>query len=161
LYFLTSARLFKTADGGRYPAERAVYLELEDERAIVKPHDVLLPGGSIVDVAILRVAVPSTTLVPSRVVYELPASRNAFVVSGYDPTGIPVTRAEGIRFKSTRLVVGDRDASDLPGCVGAPAVSPEGVFGVVSECEVNRCPVISLLPMARPFIERHVFLVGI
>ena len=36
---------------------------------------------------------------------------------------------------------------------GAPAISADGVFGVVRECEVKCCPVISLLSVARRFIE--------
>ena len=67
-----------------------------------------------------------------------------------------MTVEEHIRFESTRQVFGSRDASGLLGCVGAPAMSADGVFGVVRECEVKCCPVISLLSVARRFIERHV-----
>jgi len=57
---------------------------------------------------------------------------------------------------SGRFVVGDRDASGLAGCVGAPAVSDEGIYGVVGECDPNRAPVITLLSAAYSLITRQV-----
>ena len=39
---------------------------------------------------------------------------------------------------------------------GAPAISEDGIYGVVSECEANRAPVITLLAVAHSFIARQV-----
>jgi hypothetical protein len=157
LYFLTSSRLFEGPAGDRWPPERAIHLLLDEERTLaVKREDVFVAGGSFLDITVLRVLTPNTTLLPTPVVYDPPQAGSVFIVSGFDETGAPVTVEEHIRFESTRQVFGSRDASGLLGCVGAPAISADGVFGVVRECEVKCCPVISLLSVARRFIERHV-----
>jgi len=166
LYFLTSSRLFKAPDGTRHPLERTIQLLLDEGRTLdVKREDVLVASGNFLDVTVFRVLTPkatfrvltaNTTLLPRPVVFDPPRAGSAFHVSGYDQTAAPVMVGEHIRFESTRQVLGDRDASGLIGCVGAPAIAPEGVFGVVRECEPNRCPVISLLSIARRFIERQV-----
>lgn len=124
LYFLTSSHLFTTSDGERILRARAVNLVIDEGRTLaVKREDVFAPDAILVDVAILRVATTSTTLLPRPIVYDPPSMGDGFLVSGYDQTGAPATVAERIRFKSTRLVVGDRDASGLLGCLGAPAIS--------------------------------------
>jgi hypothetical protein len=135
-----------------------VELLVDETRTLdVKHEDLFMPVGSCVDVAVFRVtAAATTTLVPRPVVYDAPSAGTDFLVSGYDRNGHPATLAGRIRFRSTLLAIGDRDVSVLRGCVGAPAISQEGVFGIVSQCAANRSPVISLLSMARGFIERHV-----
>jgi len=125
----------------------------------VKHEDVFMPVGSCVDVAVIRVTTAATTnlrFVPRPVVYDPPSAGTDFLVSGYDHNGHPATLAARIRFRSTLLAIGDRDLSALWGCVGAPAISQERVFGIVSQCSANRSPVISFLSMARGFIERNV-----
>jgi hypothetical protein len=52
-------------------------------------------------------------------------------------------------------VVGDRPAVLLAGCVGAPAIAPGGVFGIVRECDGERPPIVSLLSTARPALDRY------
>jgi len=158
LYFLTSSCLFRTADGEPLPRARAVELLVDETRTLdVKHEDLFMPVGSCVDVAVFRVtAAATTTLAPRPVVYDAPSAGADFLVSGYDRNGLPATLAGHIRFRSTLLASGDRDVSVLRGCVGAPAISQEGVFGIVSQCAANRSPVISLLSMARGFIERNV-----
>ena len=59
LYFVTSAQPFRTMDGEPYrsPAQR-ILITLDDDEVIAVPREgVLLPLGSLVDVAILRVDV--------------------------------------------------------------------------------------------------------
>jgi hypothetical protein len=156
LSFLTSARLFKTAEGERYPPERFIQLLLGGGgRLDVQPRDVLL-GGVLVDLAVLRAEAGHTTLVPQSIAYEPPRAGAAFVIAGYDHTGHPAALDTRVRFESTRIAVGDRDVSGLAGCIGAPAMTAAGVFGIVSECERERCAIVSLLSMARSFIERSV-----
>jgi hypothetical protein len=157
LYFITSARLFKTAEGEPLPPARAIRVTLDDGSEVAVRHeDVFLPMGNLVDVAVLRAAAPSATFVPGAMTFAAPPSGSDFLIAGYDRDGAQATIAEHARFVSTRLVVGDRDASGLAGCVGAPAISADGIYGVVSECDVNRAPVITLLSMAYPLIARHV-----
>jgi hypothetical protein len=116
---------------------------------------VLVAGGGLMDLAILRVTTTRAgLLLPKPVVYEPPSAGAVFLLSGVGETGVVKTVAEHVRFESTLLVVGDRDASGVSGCLGAPAISPEGVFGIVHECEPNRPPVITLVSMARPFLGR-------
>jgi hypothetical protein len=62
---------------------------------------------------------------------------------------------ERIQFGATRLVVGDRSISHLPACLGAPALTSEGVFGIVVDCAPGRAPVVALATTVRRFVERH------
>jgi hypothetical protein len=158
LYFLTSSRLFRAADGERQLPAKAVQLRLGEQRTLdVKREDVLVAGAGFVDVAILR-AITATTkfFVAKPVIYDPPSVGAVFLVSSPGESGGIRSVAEHVRFESHLLVVGDRDASAVGGCLGAPAISPEGVFGIVRECEPNRSPVISLLAMAQSFIEQYV-----
>ena len=156
LYFLTSSRLFRNPDGEPVSPVSSVRL-LDGERSFnVSPDDVWIPGGNIAGVAILRVATERSNLVARPIVYNAPSPTDVFLVSGFDQAGANTSVAEHLRFESTLFAVGDRDVSGLLGCVGAPAMSQEGVFGIVSECQTNRSPVISLLSMSRSFIDKHI-----
>jgi len=156
LHFLTSARLVRGGDSEGDQASPRIQLRLDAARTVdVQRDDVFLTGG-LIDVAVLQAATGSDTpLRPLPLVYDPPNLGAVFLVHGIDDSGSLVTLPEHVRFASTLLATGDRDASRLIGCVGAPAVSPQGVFGIVHECEANRPPVISLLSMAQSFLERH------
>ena len=157
LYFVTSARLFKTADGGPFRPAAAVYVTLEDGTEIaVRREDIALPIGNLVDIAVLRAEVPNTTVAAGSMTFDPPAPASGFIVAGYDGDSAPATIAAHVRFASTRLIIGDRDASAIAGCIGAPALDDEGIFGVVSECDGNRAVVITPLSIAYAFIVRHV-----
>jgi hypothetical protein len=155
LYFLTSSRLFKTPDNEREAAIHAVRVLLPDGRALdVDRRDLFVAGGALADVALLRVTTMPASLPTRPVSYDAPPIDTVFLIAGFDEHGEARTIAERVRFESTLLLVGDRDVSSLNGCVGAPAISQTGVFGVVRECQHGRAPIISLLPEARAFIER-------
>lgn len=158
LSFLTSARLFRGPDGDRQRISNTIELRLDGTRTLdVKPDDVSCAGNGFVDVAILRVTVTDIpSLRPSPLIYESPSVGAVFLLSGIDESGHARTVAEHVRFKSTLLVVGDQDASPLADCVGAPAIAPGGVFGMVRECKAHRPPVISLLSIAHVFLDRCV-----
>jgi hypothetical protein len=157
LHFLTSARLIPPEfDHRRVPTR--IQLVLDGTRVLeVKTEDVFVTGNRFTEVAILEAtgtALPP--LQPWPVVYAPPPVGADFLLLGFDNAGGVKTVAERVRFESTLLAVGDRDASALAGCVGAPAIAPEGVFGVVRDCESGRSPTISLMSVARSFMERHV-----
>jgi len=143
-------------DGDSQPPVRGVRVLFEGGRTFeVRREDVFVPGGTIVDVTVFRVTTAYTTLVPRAIVYDPPLPDDVFLVSGFDKNGAHASVPQHMRFEATLLAAGDRDASGLHGCVGAPAISQKGVFGIVSECDANRSPVIALLSMSRSFIERH------
>lgn len=157
LYFVTSARLFKTADGEPFRPASDVQITLENGTEVtVRREDVSLPIGNLVDIAVLRAQVPITAVAAGSMTFDPPAPASAFVIAGYDGDGAPATIAGHIRFASTRLIVGDRDASPIAGCVGAPTLNRDGIFGIVSECDANRAVVITPLSVAYAFIVRHV-----
>ena len=54
------------------------------------------------------------------------------------------------------FVIGDRVASELAGCAGAPAAVDDRVFGIVTDCAVGRTPTVAVLTLARTFIARYV-----
>jgi hypothetical protein len=161
LHFLTSSCLFRTPQAAKRPPIQTIELLLGDglQPLRVERGDVFMPSGGCIDIAVFRVTAPATTaIVPQRVMYEPPPAGAAFLVSGHDAAGRAVEVGAHIRFRSTLLAIGDRDVSTLSGCVGGPAMlhGDQAVFGVVSECEPGRAPVIALLSAARRFIERYV-----
>ena len=159
LYFLTSSRLFRTAQGDARPAARTIEVLLDGQAPlnVDRAGVFMASGGGCVDIAVFRVktSVP-TALVPQRVIYEAPHAGDGFFIPGFDQAGDPAHVAAQIRFRSTLMAIADRDVSSLHGCVGAPALNAAGgVFGVINECQPNRLPTISLLAAARHFIERY------
>ena len=86
---------------------------------------------------------------------EPPQTGQAFVVRGRQ--GLEWTSlSERVRFRSTRLIVGDRTTENVAGLLGAPAMVDGGAFGLVSECSASRVPVITLLSAARGFLVRAI-----
>ena len=158
LYLLTSSRLFRSRDSERPRPAKAVRLELDPAQSLdIKPDDVVFTGSGVVDVAVLHVTTADVEFLrPAPVVYAPPSVGAVFLVSSPDGDGAVQTIPQHVRFASTLLVIGDRALSGLTGCIGAPAISPDGVFGIVRECEPNRPPVISLLRIAQSFLERYV-----
>jgi len=156
LHFLTSAKLFRDRDAE--PSRvHTVQLIFDDGQALeVKREEVILPMGTLVDVALLRATVESTALLSRPVLYDAPLLGEVFMIAGHDRNGERATVIEHVRFLSTLLATGDRDASSLAACVGAPAIGADSIFGVVTECAAGRAPTIALLSTARTFIERHV-----
>ena len=156
LYFLTSSRLLREPDDERLLRQPNVRLQLDNGRTLdVRRDDIFIPAGAVVDIAVLRTATASTGIAPRVLNYEPPSIGELFHISGHDRNGAEVAIAEHVRFRSTLLAVGDHDTSALVGCVGAPAISQRGVFGVVTECDAGRPPVIALISVARSFIDRH------
>jgi hypothetical protein len=156
LYLLTSSRLFKDREGEGLPRAQPVQVWVDAEHTLdVGRPDVFMPAGPVIDAVLLRATTAATRLVARPISYESPSVGEPFLVAGHDRFGAPALIAERIRFQSTLLATGDRDASTLLGCVGAPAISQKGVFGLVTECHQGRAPVIAILSMARSFIERH------
>ncbi len=152
LDLLTSATLFESPLGDC--EIRPVSVQLSDGRWwFVSPNDIRVPHSPMVDIAILRIRAPSIDVAPEPIDFAPPAIGSVFIVAAIDPQSGVKTVAEHVRFESTLFVVGDRDLSSLAGCVGAPAISPQGVVGIVRACDAGRAPTISLLAIARPFIE--------
>ena len=156
LLFLTSQRLFKSSDGNTFMPAREVRVTLDDGRAVIVPREgVILPSGNMIDVALLRVPAPDGGFTPAPLTWTPPATGGAFEIDVYDSGRQAASFAAQVRFSSTRSVVGDQDISGVAGCVGSPARGPEGIFGIVSECEPHRAPVITLLSGASSFLARH------
>jgi hypothetical protein len=155
LSFVTSLRLFKSVQGPFLPP-REIELTLDDGRRMLVPRDgVILPSGNMIDIALLRVVAPAGSYTPTALAATTPAIGSTFEILGYDAEDDPMTMTAHVRFASTALVVGDRDASALAGCVGAPAVGSDGVFGIVSECDPHRAAVIARLSMSYAFLGRY------
>jgi hypothetical protein len=156
LYFLTSARPLKDTDADLRAGTRRIRILRDDHAPIEAGADsVVVPYGDMVDIAILRVVAPIGTLAPLPMILEPPASVSVFAISGFDVNGVRATIAERVRFQATLRLLGDRDASSIAGCAGAPAIIEGGVFGLVTECEPDRAPSIVPLSVARNFIVRN------
>jgi len=155
LYFVTAGGLFRTADGLRLAAETAITVGSGVDMVRVDWNDVVLSATPVVDVALLRVVVARTNLVPGPIGFDPPSPPGAFVVSGF-AGGQPTDRQQRTRFVSTVLVVGDRDLSGLDGCLGSAASADGSMFGVVTGCEPRKAPIITLFRAAAAFLERVV-----
>jgi hypothetical protein len=158
-YFLTAAHLLNPdALGERSTASLKIRVIVDASTAIeASGANVVFPGGveQGVDLAIVKATSTNSSLVPVPVSMEAPDPGTVFLVQGYQGSQLTVL-TERVRFRSTRLVVGDRTADDVSAFVGAPAMGENGVFGLVSECSSSRVPVITLLAAARGFLTRAV-----
>ena len=155
LYFVTAGPLFRTADGERLAPETSIIVGFGTEPLVVAPADVVLPAAPVVEVALLKVNVAHTDLVPGPIGFEPPTPGAGFLISGRAagrPAGVP----QRTRFVSTVFLVGDRDVSGFEGCLGSAATAATGAFGVVTSCEPGRTPIVTLFRAARAFLERNI-----
>jgi hypothetical protein len=155
-YFLTSAHLLNPEAVGE---RRSVSLRLRlfvDQSSVIDTSgsSVLFPGGTQqgLDVAIVKAVSTNTHLIPLHVSLEPPEADEVFVVRGHQGARLTVL-TERVRFRSTRLVLGDRTVADVRGLLGAPAIIDGDVFGLLSECSSTRVPIITLLSAARHFLS--------
>jgi hypothetical protein len=152
VYFATAGRLFRGAEGARLPTPGAIVVGHGGESLTIRPQDVLLPIGNLIDIAILRASVAQSEFAVAPVAWDPPAPNEAFQISGFSADGDEMWIAERVRYGSTLLTIGDHDASTLNGCIGAPATIAAGIFGIVTSCERGRTPIITLLRGAKRFI---------
>jgi len=152
LSFLTAASLF-LRDDGSHAYLHSIVIDPTGDRLDATSDDVSLPAGRAVDVAIVRAAAKTSTLAPIAIHFTPPSVGAAFAIEG--PPGAVDRLVEHVRFASALQLVGDRDASELDACTGAPAIDVDGVFGIVCDCRPQRAPIVSLLPLARAFLAEH------
>jgi hypothetical protein len=157
LYFITTAHLFRDDDGMGLP--RAQRITVEGRPAVtleVNPQDIEVPRGTLSDIALLRVVVADSKLVPRQVTFTAPDAGALFFVGGRDDQGRPVALLQHVAHRSTVRILGDRDVTEIAACAGAPAVSEAGIFGVVAHCQPGRGPEIALFEVARSWLTRRV-----
>jgi hypothetical protein len=159
LYFATAGHLFRSAEGSRLPGSATI---VDRGRAIEVPREgVILPPAAIVDLAVLRVIVRESDLVPTPLAAGAPGPGDDFHILGFDGGETSAGANQRVRIRTSALLLGDRDASGLRGCEGAPAISAQGMFGVVVGCEPGQIVIVSLLELADSFLRRHVPGLGI
>jgi hypothetical protein len=154
LYFLTSAHLFEDAGPHRVRIKLNAWDTID-----VSADDTFLPYSASGDIAVLRAFTNADAyqgLVTVPMTLEAPDAGDVFVVSGLDPGDLPTTVAQHVSFAAAKFLIGDRATGELHDCAGAPALMPEGVFGLVSECAGGLPPVVSLLSASHAFIASHV-----
>jgi hypothetical protein len=155
LYYLASARPFKDSAADLRAGTRRIRLIRPGEIPIdIAAAEVTLPIGNMLDVAIIRVAGSRTSVTPMPMVFDPPSPGQAFVISGFSTHDTGLAVPQRVHFAATSLIVGDRDASTLAGCSGAPATVDGGAFGMVTDCQPGRGPSIVPLSVVQPFIRR-------
>jgi hypothetical protein len=159
-YFLTSSHLF---DAGALGESRTVSLRIRvivDGSTVIETggNNVLFPGGieEGLGLAIIKAVSTNTRLAPTPVAMDPPDAGGVFVIWRRQGDGSKMVLTERVRFRSTRLVIGDRAAADANGFLGSPAAVEGRVFGVVSEVGSGGAPVIALLSAARGFLTRAI-----
>ncbi len=151
-WVLTAGALFRRADGE--PAADPVQVTIGGRTVVVPPERIVRPIGELTGIALLSVQeVPGDTTAVT-LDYGAPAVGSVFVIASLSG-GVRVDVAERMQFVATRLVVGDRALTGVPACLGAPALSGQGVLGVVTDCAEGRAPVVTLVSAARAFLTRH------
>jgi len=156
LYFITSARLFKTAQGEALAPAAGVRVIIDDGTEVNVPREYrYLPTGSFSDIAVLRADVAASDLVPAAMGFWVPPPGRAVEIAAYTRGGVRQVEMQHVRFTSTRFMVVDGDPSNLA-CVGAPAIDGDEIVGVVSECEPGRAPLIAPLSVALSFLARQI-----
>jgi hypothetical protein len=157
LFMVTASELLEPADrrqGRRVPNGR-LFVDSGDTRQ-VDPQHIFLPASGLFAIAVFRVTVPARPAAVRPIVYDTPPAGSVFLIAGFDQAGSRRSVVERVRFESSRYATGDRDASGLHGCIGAPAIGEQGVFGIVTECVPGRAPVITVLSLARTFLDQHI-----
>jgi hypothetical protein len=156
LYFITAAHLFVPRADERSGPVASVAIDETGRHMAVHPDDVILPTGTLVDLALLRTTVLRSDLVPQPLAFISPAAGEPFTVTGTAADGGRIEVPQHVRFASTLFAIGDRDVSHVSGCIGAAASTAAGTFGIVTTCEPRKAPLVTLLGPARAFLERHV-----
>lgn len=140
LYFLTSERLLTNASVAPSPLVPDSEGEGED-------------GATMADIAVLRILAANSPLVPARITLDPPRLGASFSIVSYDAAGARVVVQQRVGMMSERFAVGDIELQ-TPTCMGAPALSEKGVFGIVTRCDANRPPIVTLLSAAKDLLQR-------
>jgi hypothetical protein len=159
LYFVTAGHLMDPFPLGesRTTSLRIRFLVNETSGIETNGGDITFPGGihQGLDLAVVKVATTLVGPIPMPIASRSPRPGEEFLLKGRGERGL-IVLTERARFRSTRLVIGDKTAADVDGLMGAPAVIDGAVFGLVSECSSTRVPVITLLEGAYGFLERTI-----
>jgi hypothetical protein len=107
-------------------------------------------------IAVLRIRAEKSALVPTAVTLDSPPEGASFFIVGHTTTGGRLLVPQRVQKVSTRAAMGDVEMSWAAGCVGAPAFTGKGVFGIVSDCGQGQPPTIALLSAARDLLCRLV-----
>jgi hypothetical protein len=95
-----------------------------------------------------------SALVPADVVMDRPAQGASFFIVTHTAAGQRIVLVQQIRTMFTRFATGSAGVPWTLGCVGAPAFTDRGVFGIVSDCEPGKPPRITLLDASRSLLRR-------
>jgi hypothetical protein len=141
IFLLTSARVASAMPGTTVLRTRGV------------PLDENLDAG----IAVLRLSLRHSLLAPAPVTFDMPPPGAGFRVAGVSVVdGTARVVGQQVRAALSGAVLGSADLSALAGCIGAPAISDGGVFGIVSECEGGHPPIVTPLAGARTLLLRQI-----
>jgi hypothetical protein len=138
-YFLTAQRLFDPdVLGTSRPHELVVRVFLGDAVVEADGSQVMFSAETEqrLGLAVIRVALPRAQPAVAPLSIATPGRDAAFVLRPFSP-------------KSTAV---DDDAAAPGHCLGAPAISDVGVFGIATECGEDRAPIITRLSAAQRFL---------
>jgi hypothetical protein len=155
LYFATAARLFTHKDGRPLPPAHSIVVTDGRSELDVIPTDVTWHPDSLLNLAILHVVVPQSPLEARSITFDIPAPGSVFLVPERDLSGAAVVHPQRTAHSSSGVVVGDREAAGTR-CLGAPAESAAGIFGIVSACEPGSPPSITTFSVAANWLTRQV-----
>lgn len=155
LHFVTAAHPFRNVIGRDSPYD-SLSVEVQGKSLEVRAQDLVLPKGGLLDIAILRVTVPSSAAVPPPLTLEIPPSGTPFLLAGFDPFARPEKTEQRVRRVATLAVAGDRRVTAITGCAGAPALFEGRVFGIASTCGIDTPPVVVPFAAIADWLKRYV-----
>lgn len=154
LHFVTAAHPFRNVIG-RYSPYDSLSVQVEGRSLEVRPQDLVLPKGGLIDIAILRVTVPSSAVVPPQLTLEIPPG-TPFLLAGFDAFARPEKAEQRVRRVATLAVAGDRRVAAIIGCAGAPALVEGRVFGIAGTCGIDTPPVVVPFAAIADWLKRYV-----
>jgi hypothetical protein len=105
---------------------------------------------------VLRLLSGPGLLTPAQIDPGTPPEGAPFDVVGFDRAGGIVALEQRAGPADGASLVGDRSVQAIAGCLGAPAFSSRGLFGIVSDCDEGRPPRITLLSAASQFLRSQI-----
>jgi hypothetical protein len=156
--FLTAQRLFDSSVVGAWRShELRVRVFLDDTTVLdVDGGSVTFPARSdgSPGLALVKASLPRASDSIAPVSFAWPSGIAAYVLKGHRTDRAIVLTGNGGSGSTTPATIEGRIPLDLSNCLGAPAISEAGVFGIATECAPGRPPVIAALSTARTFLTR-------
>ena len=153
--------IFVTARGviGAADQRSARHVRLEAPSGVsmdVASSQIISPTDDTTGLTFIQMPWPECELRPPSIDLTGPNTRGVFMLVGIGADGSVRQIAERVQSRTPDVLTGEHPITDLPAPLGTPALSVTGLFGIVTEAQPDRAPVVALLSSANRLLSRHV-----